>query len=120
MRAPAPSRTFPVAAEDRLRHALAVSPRVAPSRVALIVALAVAFAVALAGCSAIPHEKPALYATDGSASFEPDLYLAPGEILDQDLDLWVRDREVVRGTLDAAGVTERRQARSRYGAKKES
>ena len=28
--------------------------------------------------------------------------------------------KVVRGTLDAAGVTERRQARSRYGAKKES
>jgi small subunit ribosomal protein S12 len=28
--------------------------------------------------------------------------------------------KVIRGTLDAAGVTERRQARSRYGAKKES
>jgi small subunit ribosomal protein S12 len=28
--------------------------------------------------------------------------------------------KVVRGALDAAGVTERKQARSRYGAKKES
>jgi small subunit ribosomal protein S12 len=28
--------------------------------------------------------------------------------------------KVIRGTLDAAGVHERRQARSRYGAKKES
>ena len=28
--------------------------------------------------------------------------------------------KVIRGTLDAAGVTERRQARSRYGSKKES
>jgi small subunit ribosomal protein S12 len=28
--------------------------------------------------------------------------------------------KVIRGTLDAAGVSDRRQARSRYGAKKES
>lgn len=28
--------------------------------------------------------------------------------------------KVIRGTLDASGVTERKQARSRYGAKKES
>jgi small subunit ribosomal protein S12 len=28
--------------------------------------------------------------------------------------------KVIRGTLDAAGVSERKQARSRYGAKKES
>ncbi len=28
--------------------------------------------------------------------------------------------KVIRGTLDAAGVSTRRQARSRYGTKKES
>ena len=28
--------------------------------------------------------------------------------------------KVIRGTLDAAGVSDRKQARSRYGAKKES
>jgi small subunit ribosomal protein S12 len=28
--------------------------------------------------------------------------------------------KVIRGALDAAGVRERKQARSRYGAKKES
>ena len=28
--------------------------------------------------------------------------------------------KIVRGTLDTAGVRDRRQARSRYGAKKES
>ena len=27
--------------------------------------------------------------------------------------------KVIRGTLDTSGVTQRRQARSRYGAKKE-